>query len=122
MCFISSKRYESIEEEKTRLSKSPVRSINYRLSQLPVNYKGLIHKGLVVSMPFNENMVVVVKDIISGGTQKEGVTLNNEEYSAIIVASDNRAYPVGGTDISVSASEIRRGKVLNMKQAFVTPF
>lgn len=122
MCFISSKRYESIEEEKTRLSKSPVRSINYTLSQLPVNYKGLIHKGLVVSMPFNENMVVVVKDIISGGTQKEGVTLNNEEYSAIIVASDNRAYPVGGTDISVSASEIRRGKVLNMKQAFVTPF
>lgn len=122
MAFKYLKRFETVAEETSRLSQSPEGSINHKLSKMPVKYDGLISKGMVVSLPTYESngnkssIIIVIRDIIDRSTQRDNVYLNNSLHSAIIVSSNHPSYPVGGNDISVSASEIRRGTVLNVAE------
>lgn len=139
LCRTRIQVFETDTEEITRLAQAPVGSKNHSLSLLPVTYAHpdkyhLVELPRLQASPCSK----------TAGAQKLGgigdkahecdgshhmVVLpfrydvdepwklprrHDGSWECRVIASDNPAYPVGGFDLTVSDSELRRGRVLEL--------
>lgn len=132
MVFRGIKFFETDAEETSRLAQAPVGSIDHGLSLLPVTNAHPDEYHLV-ELPWTQlhpcsgntggrkhecdgsHRVVVLPVKYSRGNSGNSLPrLHDDHWGCRIVASDHPSYPVGGYDIHVSKSELRRGRVLEV--------
>ncbi|OUS97420.1 hypothetical protein [Rhodococcus sp. NCIMB 12038] len=131
MTFARIQLFETDAEETARLAQAPVGSTNHSLSLLPVtNAHPDKHHLLELSWPQtrscsgttgglgherNGSHRMVVLPLNRHASAGEGLPRRHDGYwDCRIVSSDHPSYPVGGYDICVSDSELRRGRVLEV--------
>jgi GT2 family glycosyltransferase len=82
--------------------------MNYELSIITVNYNGLKDTcSLIDSIPFNENMEVIIVD---NASQKDEASLIQEQYPQVkVIRSDKNLGFAGGNNLGIKAA---KGKYL----------
>ena len=121
MTFVSSKVFETEEQESARLAQSPPGSINHALSKLPVNIKQY-PKDLVIQLPWTreepQHYIMVVVPI-EHTPQREGygepIRVHSGWWTCAVVYSSHESYGPGGHRIVVGADELARGALLNIQ-------
>lgn len=131
MAFAGIKLFETDAEETARLAQAPVGSISHSLSLLPVtNPHPDKHHLVELSSPMPESCsdttgglshkcngahrIVVLPLNHRAGSSDTLPRRHDGYWDCRIVSSDHPSYPVGGYDICVSASELRRGRVVEV--------
>lgn len=131
MAFAFIRLFETDDEEAARLAQAPAGSTSRNLSQLPVSNphpdkhhlvelpthrtcSGLTG-GLAHACDGSHRIVVLPLRFHDGSSPADGAPRRHDGYwDCRVLASDHRSYPVGGYDICVSESELRRGRVLEL--------
>ncbi|PZU04690.1 MAG: hypothetical protein DI630_00820 [Gordonia sp. (in: high G+C Gram-positive bacteria)] len=132
MAFKGIQFFETDAEEAARLAQAPVGSTSHSLSLLPVtNAHPTAHQ--LVELPWQQlhpcsgttggsqhqcngsHRVVVLPLKRSPGTSDDALPRRHDDaWGCRVVASDHPSYPVGGYDLHISKSELRRGRVLEV--------
>lgn len=120
---------ETEEQERARLAQAPEGSLNHYLSTLSVTIdewpKDLLVE-LLSQQPRTDQAyrVVVVpiefrKDALPEGVEEEPLPrkLHSGSWMCAVVFSDHPSYPVGGFRIDVPATEIARGRKVDLAGA-----
>lgn len=118
MSFASLMKIETVEQETARLSAAPVGSKLHALSQLPVRQE-IINTADIYRLPSDvrgHRITGVVTGIRRNKrtVDDNGIRLRNLSYNFMILSSDHPSYPVGGYDIIVEESELRRSEKINL--------
>lgn len=133
MVFHGIQLFETDAEETARLAQAPVGSINHSLSLLPVT---VAHpdKHHLVELPWaqlhpcsgitggkghqcdgsHRVVVLPLRRHDDGAAGGELPRRHDGSWDCRIVSSNHPSYPVGGYDICVSDSELRRGRSLEV--------
>lgn len=132
MAFKGIKFFETDAEEAARLALAPVGSSDHSLSLLPVvNAHPTEHQ--LIELPWRQihpcsgttgglkhecdggHRVVVLPLKHSRGSSDDALPRRHDDYwGCRVLASDHPSYPVGGYDLHISKSELRRGRVLEV--------
>lgn len=114
--------FETDEAETARLFLSPATSINGRLAQLPVTIKPPPRRGMIVELPWrrtedeernhDRRAIVLLSQFHSRAHEGAAPYPRNGSWDVIVVASIHPSYPVGGYDLCVSESEVRRSQLI----------
>lgn len=132
MAFTGIKLFETDAEETARLAQAPVGSISHSLSLLPVTNAHPDKHHLVelawpqtrtcsgatggLSHECNGSHRIVVLPLQHHDSAADGELPRRHDgyWDCRVVASDHPSYAVGGYDLCVSQSELRRGRVLEV--------
>ncbi|MEU7156054.1 hypothetical protein AB0A98_06365 [Streptomyces chrestomyceticus] len=117
---------ETEDQERARLAQAPEDSLNHYLSTLPVTIDEW-PKDLLVRLPWQPPRtdqayrVIVVpidfrKDALPEGVEEEPLPRKRHSGSwmCAVVFSDHPSYPAGGFRIDVTATEIARGRKIDL--------
>ncbi|MEH0110535.1 hypothetical protein V6N00_12565 [Tersicoccus sp. MR15.9] len=126
MAFRSPFTTETDDQERARLAAAPEGSTNHELSGLPVlNPHPARAQVLELPRPYDGHRMVVMPLEFSPGattgadwwnTAPEDRPLRRHDGSwyCIVLASTHKAYPVGGHDLAISVSELRRARPVDL--------
>lgn len=125
-----SRLVETDQEETERLSQAQPTSINGMLAQLPVTMRE--HpQGKPVLLPrlgANKRTMVVLPTTFHRSSSHEARKARGEKslhdgvWYCVVIQSDDPHYPVGGYDIVVSQSELRRGRLVQLSVDYDAEF
>lgn len=119
MAFRPIKFVETDAEETARLALAPEGSNQHTLSLLPVT-NPYPDKGQVLELPSSANWrghrIVGTPLERRGGPSANGPLPHKHDgaWNFRILASDHDSYPVGGYDIVISTSELRRARIIEL--------
>jgi hypothetical protein len=132
MTFKGIQFFETDDEEAARLAQAPVGSTSHSLSLLPVT-NSHPNEHQLIELPWGEihpcsgttgglghecdggHRLVVIPLKRSRGSTDESLPRRYDDYwGCRVMASDHPSYSVGGHDLSISESELRRGRVLEV--------
>lgn len=114
--------FETDEQEAARLATGSPWSKNCALSNMPVTLRER-PVGLLVKLPspawHARDVIVFVREDRTAGRHvtDEGLREYDGSYLCTVVASNHESCPVGGYDIDISESELRRGTKIALDPA-----
>lgn len=120
-------QYETPQQEAERLAQSPEGSTNARLASLPVTIEHP-RRAMIVELPwaamrpeYEKCRIVVMLDQQRTHPEHKHQQPRRHDgaWSCTVVASTHSAYPVGGYDIIVPETQIRRGKLIRPEELFL---
>lgn len=111
MVFTKVRLMETIAEENARLADAPVGSTNHTLSLLPVVNTNPNFRGKLVLLATHDQPLIVMPKQFNPGSVKGQY---DGSWYCVVTSSRNPSYPVGGYDIAVSESELRRSPIVEL--------
>lgn len=122
MAFVSSKVFETEEQESARLAQAPEGSTSHALSTLPVKIKQPL-QDLVIQLPWTrtgpQDYIIVVVPIehaaVGKRDQQPPIRIHEGGWDCAVVYSTHNSYPVGGHRLYISTAELVRGALLNIQ-------
>lgn len=126
MTFRSLIETETDDQERARLAEAPEGSINHELAGLPVlNAHPTRGQALELTRHYHgQRLVVIPLEFVPGATsgakwhntalEERPIRKHDGSWHCVVLASTHDSYPAGGFDLSISTSELRRSRPLDL--------